>query len=76
MMEAAWYSGKFNEMEVRRPEFSPSPVHIGEISWIWDSDMSLDLQGAGVVIYLLCDFGQGTYFHWSSVLSQENTSIM
>lgn len=60
MMETARHSGKINEGESRRPEFSPSPLQIGKTSWIWDSETILDLQGAGIVTYLLCDLEQGT----------------
>lgn len=59
IMEAAWYSGKVHEGEARRTDFSPSLVQSGEISWTWDSEMSLDLQGAGTVTYLFYNLGQG-----------------
>ena len=52
--------------------FSPSLVQIGETSWILDSEMSLKLQGADIVSYLLCDFGQGYEMHWALVSYQEN----
>ena len=70
IIETAWYSRKINEGEARKPGFSPSPVQIGETSWILDSEMSS--KGAGVVTYLLCDIGQGTEPHWALVPYQEN----
>ena len=47
-------------------------VQIGETSWILDSEMSLELQGADIVSYLLCDFGQGYEMHWALVFCKEN----
>lgn len=57
-METAWYSGKINEREARKPGISPNPVQIEQTSWILDSKVSLELQGTDVT-YLLCDLGQG-----------------
>ena len=72
IIEAARYSRKINEGEARKAGFSPSLVPIGETSWILGSEMSLELQGADIVSYLLCDLGQGYEMHWALVSYQEN----